>query len=78
MHAIDALDLTQALGEGQGLQNVLFFEIFIVREDLWNRHTRAQPLKNRFDRVTQPANAGLPVADLRVDGDAIEHVESLA
>src|ERR1700709_2078083 len=58
--------------ELQSRQDVLPFEILVVGQNLVGRHPGAQQLENRFNRITQAAGRGLPVADFGIDDDAIE------
>ena len=66
------MSLRQPGGIGKGGQQVFPFEIWIIGQDLLDGHARAKQLQNHLDWVAEPPQAGLPMADGRVNGDAIE------
>jgi len=44
----------------------------MIGDDLLDRHARSQELQKTLDRVAQATDRGLPVADIRDSGDAIQ------
>jgi hypothetical protein len=79
-HRLDAVGAGEAGGECEDREQVRAFEVGIVGEHFVERHSRAEEVKERFDRVAETADAGLAVAYGRVDGDAVEwgHREIIA
>jgi len=50
-HPIEAFNVGKARCISQHSQNVFAFQIFVVSENLVDRHARSQPLKNGFHGV---------------------------
>ena len=63
--------MRETRGKGQRGQDILTLQVLIVSQYLVNAHTRAQQLQDRLHRIAQAADAGLTMADGRVDGDAV-------
>ena len=57
-------------GERDGGQQIIRLQILVVRQDLVACHAGAEQLQDRLNRVSQASNAGLAVADGRVNRDA--------
>ena len=73
-HRLDALGPHQPCRPGGCGQQVGLLEIFIVRQNLCVRHPAAQPLQHRLNRVSQPADTWLPMADFGVGSDPQKQV----
>jgi hypothetical protein len=63
---------SQASSERQDGKQVLTIEVLVIGQDLVERHTRAEQVQQRLDRVTQPADTRFAVAHRGVDRDARE------
>src|SRR5665811_795822 len=53
-------------------EEVVPLKVRVVRENLVNRHPGREEFQKHLDRVPQPADRRLPMADLRISGDAVE------
>src|SRR5262245_43751178 len=71
----------QAAGEGEAGLDVLRLKHGVLAQDLLGRLARAQVVENGLDRHAEAPDDGLAVADVGVDGDAVDvagHVGSIA
>ncbi len=63
--------MLEGLGrEFQAGQQILAFQVGIFGEQILNRVASRQVLQHGLNRVTEAANDGLAVADVRADGDS--------
>lgn len=58
-------------------QKIVAFEVGVILDDLFDRHSRRQQLQQGLDWVPQPAHRRLPMTDRRIDRDPLQprHVD---
>lgn len=79
----EALDSGEAGGVGVSGFQVIGLKVRVVGEDVGFGGFAAKELKQEFDGIAEPADAGFTMADIRGEGDAFEkifcgHEESVA
>lgn len=65
-----ALQLERALSELKAGKQILAFQVGKLRQDIFKGIAGGQVFEDGLDRIPEPADAGLAVANLGVDGDA--------
>jgi len=67
-----ALDLERVCCKLQARQQILAFEVGKFRQHGFKRIPRRKIFQHRLHRITQAANDRFAVADVRLDGDALQ------
>ena len=65
-----ALQLERALSEFKAGEQVLAFQVGKLRQQVLKRIARGQVFEDGFDRIPQPPDARLVVANIGLDSDA--------
>jgi len=51
---------------------VLRLKVGVIRQNLCRRRPRTHQLERHFHRVSEPPDAGFPMTNVGIDGDALE------
>ena len=66
------MSLGESRCERQHGEEIFPLKILIVGDDLVNRHAGTEQLKQTLNGVAKPADAGLAMADCRIDRDSLK------